>query len=283
MINMSEVSLRKPLFGKEVLIIVRDIEERLAGGLLEDAYQRGLKLQKVFDFFDKDSTLSLLNRKRKLKVPPELLKVLENALELCVKTEGRYDVSLGKQFMQRKKGEEVKPVGCTYKNITIEDGFVELTHPDAMIDLGSIAKGYIADEIAAFLESEGVVSGIIDARGDIRVFGDRNSVIEIQHPREIQKTIFSISLQNGGVATSGDYNQYDGAYDKSHILKSNEHISVTVLAPTLIEADGYATAIFVTPKDEITKLLVDSRIKALCIDNNLGITTYNGFDGCILR
>jgi thiamine biosynthesis lipoprotein len=279
---MNELSLRKPLFGKEVVILVRDVDPRLAGGLLEDAYLRGLELQKIFNFFDGASMLSVLNRKRRLKVSADFLKVLLAALELCAKTDGRYDISLGMQFLQRKKGEALRPVGCTYKDILINDNTVELSHPDVMIDLGSIAKGYIADEIAAALQSEGVVSGLIDARGDIRVFGEDESVIGIQHPRDSKKTICSISLANGGVATSGDYNQYDGSYERPHIL-NNEHISVTVIAPSLMEADGYATAIFVTPAEQIAGLLAGSRIKAFCMNKELETITYNDFERCILK
>ncbi|HSB47058.1 MAG TPA: FAD:protein FMN transferase [Candidatus Bilamarchaeum sp.] len=272
---MPEASLRKPLFGKEVEIVVWGIGESMARGVLEDAYARGLMLQKIFNFYDRESALSRLNRARKLEAPGELVEVLKTALKFCEKTEGRYDVSLGKQFKERKGGKKVTPLGCSYRDIVIDGNRVELAHPDAMIDLGSIAKGYIADRIADFLREEGVISGLIDARGDMRAFGEHESVIEVQHPRDESKAVCSVALRDGGLATSGDYNQYDKTYDFPHIINKKDYISVTVLAPTLMEADAYASAIFVTPKEGVRSLIAGAGIKAFCIKNDLGIDNFS--------
>lgn len=279
---MNEVSLSRKLFGKEVEIAVWDVEENLAGALIGDSYSEGLRLQKIFNFFDEKSTLSQLNKKRRLKVPQEFLEVLNKALEICRITEGKYDISLGKQFMQRKNGRDVTPVNCSYKDIKIEGNIVELLHPDVLIDFGSIAKGYIADKMAEVLKSGGVISGLIDARGDIIAFGEHESIIEVQHPREKEKSVLPIKIKNEGVATSGDYSQYHKNFDNCHIINKSDFISVTATAPTLMEADAYATAIFVTPETKVEKLLKNNKkIKILCIDNNLKIKKYNKFDEVI--
>ncbi|MFN7990848.1 MAG: FAD:protein FMN transferase [Candidatus Micrarchaeia archaeon] len=273
---MQVSSLRKPLFGKEVEIVVWGIDDSLAKSVLEDAYERGRELEKTFNLYDKDSVLSRLNEKRRLKAPEELLIVMRKALEICQKTEGRYDISLGKQFLARKSGRAVQTSGCSYKDIKILDNEIRLTHPDVLVDLGSIAKGYIADEMADSLKGQGVLSGLIDARGDIRSFGEEK-IIEVQHPRE-DKALCSIKLKDGGVATSGDYSQLTPR--NPHILNSR-WISVTVIAKTLMEADVYATAIFVSSKEDIEKLLSGTDIKAMCVKKDSGIECFNGFQGCL--
>jgi FAD:protein FMN transferase len=276
---MDMSSLRKPLFGKEVEIAVWNIDPKLAEGVLEDAYMRGRELERIFNLYDKGSVLSELNRKRTMKVPQEMIIVMRKALELCKRTEGRYDISLGKQFLARKSGKEPGEPGCSYKDVRIKDGAIELTHEDVLIDLGSIAKGYIADEMAKTLIADGVLDGLIDARGDIRTFGEERA-LGVQHPRE-NGDICKIKVKDSGVATSGDYNQYDGSFDRPHILNNHDFISVTAIGDTLMEADGYATAIFVTPKGEIDMLLSGSGIKAMCVGRDLAVSYHNGFERCI--
>lgn len=276
---MEETSLYKKLFGGEIEITIYGIEENLARELIEEAYLEGLRLQKIFNFYDKNSTLSLLNKKRKLKAPEELLYVLNNSLRLCRETKGAYDISLGKEFLRRKSGEELEHVNCSYKDIRINRDYVELLHKDVLIDLGSIAKGYISDKMADFLISKGVIDGMIDSRGDIISFGEQETLVEIQHPRKKGAIINSIKIKNAGVATSGDYNQYNKTFEESHIINKEDYISVTVIAPTLMEADLYATAIFVTPRDKVKALLKNNKnIKAFCIDKLLKIEVYNDFN-----
>ncbi len=274
---MRPATLRKPLFGKEVEIAVWGIDERLAEGLLEDAYDEGRRLEKIFNLFDEGSALSALNRKRRMDAPQELMAVLEAALGLCEKTGGRYDISLGRRFLARKRGNPLPNLSCSWKDIRVVGRSVELLHPDALVDLGSIAKGYMADRMAEVLRSGGVLSGLIDARGDIRAFGDEK-VIGVQHPRS-KGLICSIRLKDGGVATSGDYSQL--TIQEPHILNSSDYVSVTAASGTLMEADGYATAIFVTPREGVGRLLDGTRIKAMCVRKDMGIDYYNGFEGCL--
>ena len=274
--NMQMASLRKPLFGKDVELALWGMDEKLAQDLLEGAYEKGRKLEKIFNFFDEKSVLSALNKKRRMECPEELLSVVKKALEVCRKTGGRYDISLGRQFLARKSGKPAKKPGCSYEDLRITGKTIELTHPEAMVDLGSIAKGYIGDEMASFLRSEGALSGLVDARGDIISFGEPK-IVEIQHPRE-DRAIASIKL-DGAVATSGDYAQL--TYQNPHILDGKGFISVTTISKTLMEADAYATAVFVTPEEEIMDLLAGTGVRAMCVRKDLSIAYHNGFEGCL--
>ena len=270
-----ETCINKRLFGSEISFILDDVDENLCNDIIEEAYGEGLRLQNIFNFYDEKSELSLLNRKRKLAVSKELLEVLKMALEMCKKTNGKYDITLGKQFKQRKLGNQVEKVGCSYKDIIISGNKVELLNPDVQVDLGSIAKGYITDKMAEIIINNGIISGLIDSRGDIRIFGERE--IEIQHPRDKNKEIGTIKLKDCGVATSGDYKQYDKSFDKSHIINQKDNISVTTVSSRLAEADLYATALFVIPEKEV-KSILNKNVKALCINKNLEIKKYNNFE-----
>ena len=245
--------------------------------ILEDAYEYGKKLEKIFNLYDKDSILSRLNKKRKLKVPKEFIKLLKKAIKASKLTSGDYDITLGKNFLARKKGERLKKLNCSYKDIKIKGNFVELKSPDILIDFGSIAKGYITDKIGDYLKKRKVNSFAINSRGDILVSGSTSQIIKIQHPRKKGK-FASVCVKNSGIATSGDYRQFYGSLDKSHILNKKEFISVTVIAPKLVDADLLATVLIVSNKDRIVRLLKNNKkIKALTIDKNLMVHDYNNF------
>lgn len=72
--------------------------------------------------------------------------------------------------------EAVSHVG--YEQIVIEGNTVRLLDPQAQIDLGGIAKGYIADKVAEYLESEGVTSALISLGGNIVAVGEKGKSME---------------------------------------------------------------------------------------------------------
>jgi thiamine biosynthesis lipoprotein ApbE len=275
--DLDEIVFKRKLFGGEIEIVLYDIEQKKAEKVVEQAYKEALRLQKIFNFYDPESELSKLNAKRELKVSQELLEVLNKAMVLSEQINGSYDVSMGKAILQRKNGQKITDKS-SYKDVKIEGNKVSLTN-EALIDLGSIAKGFITDKIGDFIKSKGVDKFLIDSRGDILVSGDIKHVIPIQHPRKKDKIIGSITIYNEGVATSGDYNQFYGDFDRSHILNKKEIISVTVIAPTLDEADAYATALMVATKEDRERLLNENNeIKVLLIEENLNKKSYNGFE-----
>lgn len=276
--------MKRKLFGNEIEIILPEMDESLANEIVDEMYLEALRLQKIFNFYDKNSELSLLNKKRKLKVSDELLEVLDYSLKLCELTKGKYDISIGKTILQRKTQKNEISLSCSYKDIEIDNNEVKLNNKDIEIDLGSVAKGYITDKLVEFLKSRGVESGMIDSRGDIAFFGEKLWKIGVQHPRNKEDKMSTLELTNCAVATSGDYNQYYGKFSKSHILNQKEIISLTVVAPTLKEADIYATVLFVLDKTEREKLIKNNKnIKVFSVNTFLNTEKYNGFEELICK
>ena len=62
-----------------------------------------------------------------------------------------------------------------YKNIVIDGNQVMLTDPDSELDLGGIAKGYIADRMKEYLNSKGITSGIINLGGNVLTIGEKST------------------------------------------------------------------------------------------------------------
>ncbi len=280
---MQETTVQKPLCGAEIVMSIYDLEESAAKQILEQTYQEALRLEKIFNIYDKESELSILNIQRKKQVSKELCEVLKKALAFSKATKGEYDVSLGRNFLQRKNKEDIVPLQCSYADIEVKESEVILKNSEVLIDLGSIAKGYIADKVVEFLQKKGVSECFVDARGDIRVLGTYAHAIEVQHPRTKEEKVCTIQLKNNAVATSGDYNQYEGNFSRSHILHQKEIVSLTVVAPTLADADAYATALFVCTPKEREKLIEENRnIRVMMVFTNQHIEMYNRFEEVLM-
>jgi thiamine biosynthesis lipoprotein len=277
---MDVYSAKKPLFGKEVEFVLFEMDELLAEPVIDIAYKEGLRLQKIFNFYNEASELSILNKKRKLNVSDELLQLISKALEFS-KLNLDYDITKGRLFKSRKAGLPETKTNCSYKDVVISKNTITLMHDDVLIDLGSIAKGFIVDKMAEILIDEGVESGIVDGRGDVKVFGQQQ-IVGVQHPRIKDSLLCSISLCNQAAATSGDYSQYKGSFDNSHIVAAKNLVSVTVVADDLATADLFATVLFVSDTGLINSLLNKHKnIKVLTVDKDLKKTYFNGFEELI--
>lgn len=276
---MEEIELTEKLFGSTITIIVYETEEEIAKPLLLEAYEEALRLQKIFNYYDEESEINILNKERILQHPsPELIELLQVALDMTKKTKGKYDLTHGENYKQRKRGEELTKLGCSADDIHIEEGTITLTHEQAQLDFGSLAKGYITDKIAAYLQQNGIETGLINARGDILVFGNITEKIIIQNPRGTEP-IGEIAIENSAVATSGDYEQNNGNYDENHIIGNKDYASATVTAPNLTQADLYATVLLLVGEEETKNIMKENQqLKALCITKNSKIQTYNNFE-----
>lgn len=241
------------LGGKIEFVIYNSLNE-LTGEIFEELEKEALRLQKIFNFYDEESELSILNKKRKLKVSDEMLEVIKKALVYCKLTNGKYDISLGKAFLRRKSGKGDVETSCSYKDIIISGNVIELKNKDVIIDLGSIAKGYIGDKIIEKMKELGVESGLVDVRGEIRIFGNVSEKIGIKDPRG-GGNVDEFILKDKAVATSGDYNQFYASYDKSHIISNTDIASVSVISDNLMKADVLATAVFVSDDKYIKKIV----------------------------
>ncbi|MCR4284872.1 MAG: FAD:protein FMN transferase [archaeon] len=267
------------LFGANVDIFIYNIEEKEAKRIFKKIYEEGVRLERIFNFYDKESELSRLNKERRLKVSQEFLEVLRFSLDFCKWSGGLYDIALGKNFLERKSGKDLSKLGCSYKDIKINGAEVILTHEDLLIDFGSVAKGYITDKMGEDLEKNGIKDFVINSRGDVLVRGDSEHIVEIQNPRERKQTIGKVTIKNSGIATSGDYNQFFGEKNESHIIGETTYTSITVVAPSLREADSYATLLSVISKVDVEDLLDKKKeLKVLTLDKMLKIKTYNNFD-----
>lgn len=145
----------------------------------------------------------------------------------------------------------------SYKTIQIDGNTVTLADPEAAIDLGGVAKGYIADVLKEFLKSKGVKSALIDLGGNIVTLGTKPDgtafQIGIKKPFDTKEVITSVSASDLSVVTSGSYERYFEVENVKyhHILdtksgypSSTGLLSVTILSKKSIEGDALSTSCF---------------------------------------
>lgn len=156
----------------------------------------------------------------------------------------------------------------SYENIILSGHTVTLLDPDMAIDLGAIAKGYMADKLKDYLLSEGVESAIIDLGGNILAIGNKpdnsNFTIGIKKPFSDGEMISTESIHDISVVTSGCYERYFEVDDTiyHHILNTetgypcdNGLYSVTIFSEKSVDGDALSTSCFALGLEEGVKLI----------------------------
>ena len=161
------------------------------------------------------------------------------------------------------------------------------------LDLGAIAKGYIADRIKDYLVSRGVESAIIDLGGNILCVGERTDGtpfrIGIQRPfADRSETAAIVEIDGKSVVSSGIYERYfekDGVL-YHHILNpdtgypyDNGLVSVTIISDESVDGDGLSTSCFALGLEKGMEL-IDSLpdVYAVFITEDGGLHFSEGFE-----
>ena len=145
-----------------------------------------------------------------------------------------------------------------YTKVDIQDNTVTLEDPEAGIDLGAIAKGYIADQVKTYLKKQGIKHAIINLGGNVDVIGTKPDGskynIGIQKPfDESGEAITSVQLKDQTVVTSGIYERYFKKNGKlyHHFLDprtgypcENNLYSVSIITDSSTKADALSTTCF---------------------------------------
>ncbi len=252
-----------------------------AEAMAQDAISIVTDAEKIFSAHLPDSELSVLNTAHKTGVPypvsNEMFTVLENALVLCEKTQGKFDITI-KPVLDLWSITE-NPRVPSEAEIALARSFVDYRKlkldaqsktvtflaDNMQIDLGGIAKGYVADKVAAHLKN--AYGATVDLGGNVIVLGKHKGdwKIGIQTPFGAPGAHTAIikapTEKTTTVVTSGAYErnfEKDGQL-YHHIINpatgyphNGEIESVTVIGESSMTADAYSTYLFMcTPEEAI--------------------------------
>ena len=212
-------------------------------------------------------------------VSDETIEVIQKGIEYGDKSGGAFDITIGKAtdlwgFREAEAGEDSQSgmVGkvpdaaelaetmkhVDYKKIKIEGNTVQLEDPEMELDLGGIAKGYIADKVTEFLCENGVTSGVVDLGGNIVTIGGKAEALvsaegEAREAREFKvgikdplsesgDIIGTVPAKDKTIVTSGTYERYfeEDGIKYHHILdsKTGYPADTNILSVTIIAGKG---------------------------------------------
>ncbi len=287
--------------GTQVNITVFHPEETIANQAIDAALERIEHVEQLMSLYRPDSQLSLLNRRGVLRHPhPDLVAVLTKAAELSRLTRGAFDVTvqpLWKLYADRAGDGALPTEGeiekvrqrIGWQHIRIESDIIYFDRAGMQVTLNGVAQGLAADLAQQALKERGIEHALIDA-GELNAMGSPSRKeswhIAIQHHRQQSERIAKTGLQDRCLSTSGDYaTRFSDDYRHHHLLDPRTGLSpaklasVSVAAPSALEADALSTAIFIIGPEQ-GKELVESMnlVDALFVSKSGEVVTTEGFD-----
>ncbi len=272
--GLADASERRFMMGSIVGVTAVASSKAHAQDAVAAAFEAMAALLPVFDRHDDATAVAALNRHGTLANPPaELLTVLRHSRALSRHVEGAFDVTVTPvvELLRATAGvPDPKDLQnalalVNHADIRLEDDAIHLGRAGMALTLDGVAKGFIADAAAHALERAGAHGFCIDAGGDIRTAGTKANGrpwrVAVQDPDKRGRYPAVLSLTNAALATSGGYEiAFDVAGRATHLVdprsgRSPGHVrSVSVQAPTVMEADSLATAMSVLPTREALAL-----------------------------
>ena len=251
---------------------------------------------------DSESVLSRLNSEGTLN-DILIAEALKTCLEVSEKSDGAFDVSMGKlseswaigtENARVPSDEEISELlsQCGYEKITLDGSKITVAE-GVSVDLGAVGKGIACDYIMTYLKSKtDIKDAVVSVGGSILTYGQHNKAgdewnVGIRHPRNENEYLGIIHMTEGFVSTSGDYERYfeqDGVR-YHHILDGNTGrpsdsglISVTVVCDSGILSDALSTACLVLGAEKAEALLNEYGVAGVLVDKDMNITVVGDID-----
>lgn len=240
----------------------------------------------LFSIYDSSTVISHFNRAKEYVVNTEFAALLSLSQRMSELTQGAYDPTVG--VLARLWGfgaDQFKAVDTAalaaartytgYKHIRISGDTVFKDDPRVELTLNAMAKGYASDRIAAALQQHGCTAAMVEVGGEIATYGSspRGDAwrLGIDAPEKGnmpgEKLITTFTLDSGGIATSGNYREFQESNGKEwgHTInpttgmpERNNLLSATVVAGTCAIADALATAMMVLGPEKSMALVEET-------------------------
>ena len=255
--------------------------------ILDKVFERLEEIENTMSATIETSEISKININAGIapvEVSPDTYYVIKEAKKYAEVSLGAYEPTIGPlvDLWAIKSGEierdwipgeldiEIKKDLVDYNKLELLDGNkVFLKEKGMKIDLGSIVKGYAADEAKRVLSENGVNIAIIDLGGNVFAHGVKSNdlpwTIGIQNPLEVTGGYLGIiEVKDKSIVTSGDYERYFEYEGKKyhHIIDSktgypsdNEIMGVTIISDKSIDGDAWSTTLFVLGVDKGIELI----------------------------
>ena len=258
------------------------------------------KIENVISWRIDSSEAYKLNSEAKVKIGREYADVFSACSDVYKKSGGAFDITVGKLTRMWNIGEENARVP-EKKEIKKALGYVDgskikvsgksvICGEGQCVDLGAVGKGLACDKVREYLETTEARSAVISVGGSILLYGENPNTgrwtVAVRNPKgEANEYIGTLSLSQGCVSTSGDYERYfekDGK--RYHHIISPETgypadsglISVTVVCDSGFLSDALSTACFVMGREKGEELLREYSAEGIFIDSDCNVYITDG-------
>lgn len=278
--------------------------------ILDKVFERVKEIESLVSINQDNTELDKLNENagiKPVKLSDTSFEIIEKALYYSEISNGEYDLTIGplvklwsiglpeaKVPTQEEIDETIKKIDYSKVQLNKDTKEVFLEEKGMLLDLGSIAKGYAADEIVKILNEENIDSAIIDLGGNIYALGlkegNRNWKIGIQNPYDDRgRIIGALEVSNKTVVTSGVYERYieqDGE-KYHHILNPStgypyetEIAGVSIISDKSIDGDALSTLIFTKGLEEGLEFVENiDGVDAIFVTNDKEVYVTKGLKG----
>ena len=260
-------------------VSVIDVDQQQAQALRQKVQAQLDADDRLLSTWKNDSALMRFNHSSGTEpwpVSEAMADIVTMSLRIGAKTDGAMDITVGplvnlwgfgpdKQPLKTPDPQQIAAAKARtgLQHLTVinhaDRQYLQKDIPDLFVDLSTVGEGYAADHLARLMEQEGIsrylvsVGGALVSRG---MNGDGQPWrVAIQKPTDRENAVQAIVDINGhGISTSGSYRNYYELDGKriSHVIDpqtgrpiDHKLVSVTVIAPTALEADGWDTGLMV--------------------------------------
>ncbi|MCD9856046.1 FAD:protein FMN transferase [Epilithonimonas sp. JDS] len=295
---LKEFRNAQKLMGNIFEITVVADNEAIALENIEAAVSEIRRIENLLTTYSGNSQTNLINENagiQSVEVDAEVFQLIERCLRISNITDGYFDISYGgidksfwnfdREMKQLPNPELVKEhlKLINYKNILLdpENQTVFLKQKGMRIGFGGIGKGYAAEMAKKILQQRGVVSGVVNASGDLTTWGSQADgkpwTIGIADPDNAALPFSYMSITNTSVATSGNYEKFVMIAGKkySHTINPKTGMpvsgikSVTIICPNAEVADAMATPVTIMGIDTAISLVNQiNHLECIIIDDD---------------
>ena len=288
MLSACSKKVVEPISGTEFLmgtVCTIKIYDKSSTKILDKAFKRISEIENTMSLNKDTSEVVSINNaagEKPVKISDKTMEVLKEGVKFAELTEGKMDITIGplvklwgigtdEAKVPSKEEIEEKKALIGYKNLVLDEKnkTAFLKNKNMVIDLGAVAKGYTADEVAQVLKENGVKHAIINLGGNVFAMGDNVNgspwKIGIQDPFTQRGEIIGlIEVDNKSIVTSGIYERYfekDGT-KYHHILSTstgypcdNSIAGVSIVSEKSIDGDALSTSVFSLGLEEGIKFI----------------------------
>lgn len=257
---------------------------------ISEAFSLCSNYERIFSATNERSELYKINNTAPSTPSDELKDVLEFSLFMSHLTDGAFDITISPlvelwDIKERKApptDREIKEAQgkVGYKKVTLEPFSLD----GAKLDMGAVAKGYIADKITEYFRRRGINEAIIDLGGNIALIGEHK--VGIRNPENPDEVFAVMTLEDKSAVTSGAYQRYFEYEGKRyhHIIDPRTGFpsesgvaSVTVVSPSSMHADALSTSIYILGEKALSLCSNFPDTDAIIIKEDSSVITTEGF------